>query len=67
MLQKSEKRFRALVEHSMEEISLIDPDGTLTFESPTSRRPLGYPPDSFVGYNLFDLFHPDERQPQPDY
>ncbi len=33
-LQKSEKRFRALVEHSMEEISLVDPDGTLTYESP---------------------------------
>jgi PAS domain S-box-containing protein/putative nucleotidyltransferase with HDIG domain len=60
-LQKSEKRFRALVEHSLEEISLVDPDGTLTYESPTSRRPLGYPPNSFVGHNLFDLFHPDER------
>jgi len=60
-LQKSEKRFRALVEHSMEEISLIDSDGTLTYESPSERRPLGYPPNSFVGHNLFDLFHPDER------
>ena len=60
-LQKSEKRFRALVENSLEEISLVDSDGTLTYESPTSRRPLGYPPNSFVGHNLFDLFHPDER------
>jgi PAS domain S-box-containing protein/putative nucleotidyltransferase with HDIG domain len=60
-LQKSEKRFQALVEHSMEEISLVGSDGTLTWESPTSRRPLGYPPNSFVGHNLFDLFHPDER------
>ena len=60
-LQKSEKRFRALVEHSLEEISLVDSDGTLTYESPTSRRPLGYPPNSFVGYNLFDLFHPDDQ------
>ncbi len=60
-LQKSEKRFRALVEHSLEEVSLVDSDGTLTYESPTTRRPLGYPPNSFVGHNLFDLFHPDER------
>ena len=59
-LQKSEKRFRALVENSLEEISLIDPDGTLTYESPTARRPLGYPSNSFVGHKLFDLFHPDE-------
>ena len=60
-LQKSEKRFRALVDNSMEEISLVDSAGILTFESPTTRRPLGYSPDSFVGHNLFDLFHPDER------
>ena len=61
VLRQSEKRFRALVTHSLEEISLVDPDGTLTYESPTSRRPLGYPPDSFVGHSLFDLFHPDEQ------
>ena len=60
-LQKSEKRFRSLMEHSMEEISLIDPDGTLTWESPTAHRPLGYPPSSTAGRNIFDLFHPDNR------
>jgi PAS domain S-box-containing protein len=60
-LEKSEKRFRALVEHSLEEISLINPDGVLTYESPTAQRPLGYPPNSIVGHNLFDLVYPDER------
>jgi PAS domain S-box-containing protein len=58
---KSEKRFRALVEHSLEEVSLVGIDGTLIFESPTAHRSLGYPPDSFVGRNLFELFHPDDR------
>ncbi len=61
-LQKSEKRFRALVENSLEEISLIAPDGTLTWESPSTRRPLGYPPDSLVGHSLVDILHPDERE-----
>jgi PAS domain S-box-containing protein len=60
-LQKSEKRFRALIEHSMEEISLVNSDGTLTWESPTTNLPLGYPANSLVGHNLLDLFHPDER------
>jgi PAS domain S-box-containing protein len=59
--EQSEKRFRALVEHSMEEISLVSADGTLVFESPSTRRPLGYPPGSFIGHNLFELFHPDDR------
>jgi len=60
-LRKSEKRFQGLVDNSMEEISLVDPDGTLTWESPNSKRPLGYPPDAFMGKNVLDLFHPDER------
>ncbi len=60
-LDKSEKRFRALVENSLEEVSLIDVDGNLIYESPTTRRPLGYPADTFVGRNLLELVHPDER------
>ena len=61
IFQKSEQRFKSLVEHSLEEISLVNADGTLTYESPSTRRPLGYPPDSLVGYNIIDLFHPDDR------
>ena len=61
ILQKNEKHFRALVENSMEEISLVDPEGNLIYESPSTRRPLGYPVNSFVGHNLFDLFHPDDQ------
>ena len=61
LLVKSEKRFRALVEKSMEEVSMIDANGNLLFESPTTRRPLGYPPGSFSGHNLFELFHPDDK------
>ena len=59
--QKSEQRFKSLIEHSLEEISLVNADGTLTYESPSTRRPLGYPPDSLVGYNIIDIFHPDDR------
>lgn len=60
-LRESEKRFRALIEYSMEEVSLIDAQGQLLYESPSKRRPLGYQPNSFVGRNLLDLFHPDDR------
>ena len=60
-LLASEKRFRALVEHSLEEVSLVSADGILLYESPSVRRPLGYPPNLFVGRNLFELIHPDEQ------
>ena len=47
-LQKSEKRFRALVEHSMEEISLVDSHGTLLWESPNTIRSVTRPTRSWV-------------------
>ena len=59
-IERSERRFRALVENSMEEVSLVGMDGRLIFESPSTRRPLGYPPDLFVGNTLTELFHPDD-------
>jgi PAS domain S-box-containing protein/putative nucleotidyltransferase with HDIG domain len=60
-LRESEQRFRALVENSMEEISMVDAQGMLIYESPSQRRPLGYPPGSFIGRSLFELFHPEDR------
>jgi PAS domain S-box-containing protein len=60
-LDKSEKRFRALIENSLEEVSLVSVDGKLIYESPTTRRPLGYPAGSFVGRNLSELLHPDDQ------
>ena len=60
-LRRSEERFRALVEYSMEEISLINAEGKLVYESPSQRRPLGYPPNAFIGHNLLDLFHSDDK------
>lgn len=61
-LRESEKRFRALIEYSMEEVSLVSATGELLYESPSKRRPLGYAPNSFVGRSLLDLFHPDDKE-----
>ena len=59
-LQKSEKRFRALIENSLDNISLLAEDGTLLWENPAVMRTLGYEQDEFVGRNIFELMHPDD-------
>ena len=59
-LGKRERRFRALIENSLEEVSLVSAEGNLIYESPTVYRPLGYPSGAFVGHSLFELFHPDD-------
>ena len=59
-LQNSEKRFRALIENGLDDISLLAADGTLLWESPSTIRNLGYKPGEYVGRNIFDLMHPDD-------
>jgi len=59
-LRAAENRFRALVENSSDEISIIAPDGSLLYESPTTNPTLGYLPGEFQGQNIFQLIHPDD-------
>jgi len=59
-LHNSEKRFRALIENGLDNISLLEADGTLIWESPAAIRMLEYAPDEYVGYDIFALMHPDD-------
>lgn len=59
-LKNNEKRFRALIEHGMDNISLLTADGKLLWENPAIQRTLGYPQDGYVGRNIFELMHPDD-------
>jgi PAS domain S-box-containing protein len=59
-LRASELRFRALIKHGMDNISLLGPDGTLLWESPAETHMLGYEYDQFKGRNIFELIHPDD-------
>ncbi len=60
-LLKSEKRFRALIENSFDAIALLATDGTVIYESPSTRRIGGYTPEERVGMNMFSLIHPDDQ------
>ena len=59
-LKNSEKRFRALIENGLDNISLLAVDGTLLWESPAVIRSLGYVPNAFIGHNIFELMHPND-------
>lgn len=56
----AERRFRALIEHGVDFISLLAADGTLLWENPSATSLLGFEPDEFVGRNIFELVHPDD-------
>src|SRR3954453_1148638 len=57
-----EARFRALIEHSLDAIALVEPDGTVSYVSPSIVRVLGYTPEEFVGLDAFQVVHPDDRE-----
>jgi PAS domain S-box-containing protein len=57
---RSEERFRALMENSLDGIALIDAEGMVLYSSPAIGRILGYSADEFVGINVFTLIHPHD-------
>jgi diguanylate cyclase (GGDEF)-like protein/PAS domain S-box-containing protein len=52
---------RSVVENSSENVTIVDPDGTLRYASPAFGRMLGYAPEEVVGkMNVLDYVHPDD-------
>ena len=60
-LHASEERFRALVQHSTDVITVLNADGTITYQSPSVFQSIGYRPEDLVGTDVMDLVHPDEQ------
>ncbi len=62
-LQRSESRFRALVEKSRDSIAILDAEGGITYSTPSMAQQLGYPPGAAaVGPSAFETLHPDDRR-----
>jgi two-component system, cell cycle sensor histidine kinase and response regulator CckA len=49
-----------LIEHASDIIAVIDVHGTISFQSPSVERVLGYPPEELDGTTVFDLVHPED-------
>jgi PAS domain S-box-containing protein len=62
VLRRSEERFRALIEHSSDIITLHHRDRTMTYVSPSTARILGYEPDDLLGEHAPGAVHPADLQ-----
>ena len=57
--QRSEARFRSLVKHGSDIITIVDAHGGIRYLSPAVERLLGYQPEMLIGTNLGQrLIHP---------
>ncbi|MDQ6612557.1 MAG: EAL domain-containing protein, partial [Gemmatimonadota bacterium] len=59
-VKESEARFRALVQHSSDVITIVDCDGTIRYVSPSVSTVFGHDPRKIVGTKLAALLHPDD-------
>ena len=59
-LRKSDDLHRLLAENSSDMISLLTPQGIVSYASPASMALLGYSPEEIVGMQILDFVHPDD-------
>ncbi|QZP39185.1 hybrid sensor histidine kinase/response regulator [Halobaculum magnesiiphilum] len=59
--KRQEERFQAFIEHSTDIISVLDPDGTYQYQSPSGERITGYEAEELLGEIAFEYVHPDDR------
>ena len=59
-MRRSEEHYRQLIENALDIVTVLNPDGTIRYSSPSVESALGYLPEDLVGMDVFDLFHPDD-------
>jgi two-component system cell cycle sensor histidine kinase/response regulator CckA len=60
LLQRSERKFRSLIDNSSDGIALLDAEAKPIYFSPSSTRLLGYSNDELMKMNVFEYIHPDD-------
>ncbi|PSQ99171.1 MAG: hypothetical protein BRD48_04880, partial [Bacteroidetes bacterium QS_9_68_14] len=61
-LEESKERFRKLVEHSSDIVTIQNADGTIRYESPAVKDVLGREPGSAADERPVDAVHPDDAE-----
>jgi len=59
-LIRREKYFRALTENALDIVTILTPEGTFLYNSPSVRHVLGYEPKDLAGQNAFALIHSED-------
>ena len=55
------EHYETYVENTSDIISHLDTDGTVLYQSPAVERVLGVEQDEWIGENVFEYVHPDDR------
>lgn len=61
-LRYRERYFRSLLENSSDLITIVDAEGHILYQTPSSEHLLGWNADEMMGWNLIEHVHPDDRE-----
>ena len=59
-LKRSEEYHRALMDNTLDIVSIVREDGALAYVNQAVRRNLGYRPEEILGRNVLDYVHPED-------
>jgi len=59
-VRRSEARFQTLVQNASDVILIVRPDTTITYQSPSAQKILGYAAGTLEGREFTSLIHPDD-------
>lgn len=62
-LRRNEERFRQLLKNSSDVTSILGPQGTIRYHSPSLQHVLGCEPGDLQGRSVFDYVHTSDRAP----
>ncbi len=57
-LRESEELFRMMIEEGSDLIVILEKSGTITYQSPSIERILGYGPEDMLGKDVMEFIHP---------
>ena len=58
--RQTEARFASLVQNASDVILVVGEDGTISYQTPSTERMLGYGVDSLLGVDLVEIVHVDD-------
>jgi PAS domain S-box-containing protein len=54
-------KYKALIQNSLDVITIIDLQGLIQYQSPSSERIIGYLPDELANQSIFELIHAEDH------
>jgi PAS domain S-box-containing protein len=58
---RSEEFYRALIEHSLDLVAILEKDGRVSFVGPSVKSILGYTSEELLGRSILEFVHPSEE------